>query len=743
MPDAPDFLDVITKDFERLQKQKSRTVGGVEGRVLQNMAFDAGEQYTYLSGRTLTATNVSQGAEKNKLHLVFNLIAQRGRKLIGRLASMAPVFKARPDKRDKKAFEHAEIVDRLLVALDQKVDQPSKTWELLDWMRKGGVAFEYVPWLKRASLEVTPQFSDGTPENPDGELLYRDLKRTQLLQEEVIVPKSERDALVNAGQAPESFEVFELVSEVGDVGSRVFGPLQVFVDQSVHSIAELAPDQAVYIAEARTHGWIAEEYGDEAIVGLDADKELAIVTTSFVQTGDASVASTQLSDLIPTLAGKCDPDDPPMNVVVERYQPTSKKFPHGRFTCFIPGKKVLYDGDNPYEEIPVVDFHWSPVTTTMWTKDYCTDLIAPQRFLNKRMSQLGEFANSAAYTPTLLGPGLKATDLPTDYPGVVKDGLADNGTPKVGHPPPKQMPAMFPNSIELVIKLLNDLSGGSDLFEENKFFGQMRGPQAIPLMQELLDTEWGPLYLHLGERLARVKQMRLNRVKQYYPAMRTLHYTGRDQRDEVLEFHTEDILRSGTTYNITVDRGSVMPEFRALKEARLAERLNSNLAILYTNERTGRLDKGLIAKELQFGDAAPEARETQDRKLAIEFIDRMWKDQDIPPVLPFYDHGAMLDELEAAMKTTEFHEASQPVQERFLNRWQEHQKFLQEQAAREAQAQQSMMVQNAVAQATQQAAAQAASETVKSVFAQIQAQAMQAPTTEQLLMTQAQANGVQ
>jgi hypothetical protein len=120
-----------------------------------------------------------------------------------------------------------------------------------------------------------------------------------------------------------------------------------------------------------------------------------------------------------------------MSVVVERYQPTSAKYPHGRFTCFVPNKKVLYDGDNPYEEIPLVDFHWTPVTTTFWTKDYVTDLIAPQRFLNKRMSQLGEFSNSSAYSPWLSRRASNPLTCRRTIPGFVENGLSEQGTPRL------------------------------------------------------------------------------------------------------------------------------------------------------------------------------------------------------------------------------------------------------------------------------------------------------------------------
>lgn len=723
--DQQDFLGTITKDFKRLQGQKAKFTGGIESRVLLNLAFVLGEHYTVAEKRAL----FSKALDPNKLYLVFNVIAQRLSKLIGRLNAIAPVFKAKPNKRDPKSFAGAEIVDRLIVALDQKVDQPSRMREVLFWMGVGGTACEYVPWVPNASFELAPQFSD------TNELLFKDLQPVAPNPDgsPTIVPQSVMEQQVSAGRPREGFDVYEIAEPVGDVESEIHGPLTVFVDQSVKSIKELAPDQAVYLAYAKTHGWIEENFGEEAIADLKPDTTISIITTAFHQTENASVAGVSLKDMIATVQGSVSNDDPPMNVVVKRFQPPSKKNPRGRYTCFVPGQKILDDDANPYEEIPIVDFHWSPVTVSFWTKDYVTDLIAPQRFLNKRMSQLGEQSNASIYDKILLGPNLTEKDIPADYPGCVKNGVTEQGQPLAVRLPGPQLPGWFMQSIDLVSKLLNDMAGGADLFQESKFPGQLRGPMAVPMLQEILDTEWGPLYEHLGQRLSMVKQMRVNRVKQFYPPIRTMHYLDRNQRDEVFDFHTEEILKSGTNYNVTVERGSLVPELRALREARIRERLGSPLGILYTDPRTGQLDRSKIAQDLQFGDEGREDRESQYRTLAGKLIARIWQGQTLPPVLPFWDHGSMMDELEHAMATTEFLEASPPIQQLFFDRWKQHNDLLQQAAQQQQQAMQGQQMQSAIAQATQMAAAKAASETVDQVFQQMHAQQQQAPETAQAI----------
>lgn len=717
-----ELLAAITKDFERLQAQKNRKTGGVEARVLQSIAFEWGEQYINQNASGLSI----EPQDANKLYLRFNVIGPAVAKLSGRLTSLGMQFYARPDKKDPKALADAEVIDKLILAIDEKVDQPTRTWELVDWLLKGGVAFEYVPWVPNSTVEPVAQFAENNEllfidhANPDGDP----------------IPESVRQQMVDSGAPPEQFEVFEEIEMVGDVGSKIFGPLNIFVDQSVRSIADLAPDQAVYIAEIKTQGWVEENYGETVDLSeLAPDKEIKIITTTMSHDGDAS-ASLFLKDMIPSVQGEVGPDDPPVYLFIERYLPCSKKNPKGRLTCFIPGKKILFDGDNHYDEIPLVDFHFKPVTTSFWTKDFVTDLIPPQKFINKRISQMGEQANSSIYTPLLLGGVLTEQDIPTDRPGVVTKAFAENGQPLVKRLEGPQLPGWFLESTNVAIKLFTQIAGGADLMSETHGTGAMRGPMAVPLMQELLDSEWGMLYQHFGERMARVKQMRINRVKQFYPPIRTLHYTDSDQRDEVMTFHTEKLMRAGHNYNVTVERGSLLPELRALREARVRERLESPLSILYTDDRTGRLDKSKIAADLHMGDFAREGKEANSRKFSNQIIQKLWETTPVPPVMQFWDHEPMMDELEAAMMTTEFLSASPQVQQAFTDRWNQHAQFLQQRQEAQQNAANSQMMHAAVANATQQTAAKVAAEVTDASMNQVRAQvqrATTAPTPQQMI----------
>jgi hypothetical protein len=728
-------LTTYTTDYNRLRAQKARDVGSVELRILTNLAFVSGEHWVGTKTRTL----FTRKRDPNKLYLVFNLAAQMLYKMMGRLSSVAPVFRARADKQDPKSLASVAVVNKLIRALDEKLDQPSRTWEILWWMSIGGVAFEYVPWVKDATMEPLPQFDPET-----NELLWTDVQTQEVL------PESARQEALLQGAPIERFVVVEEMVLAGDVGSEVLSPLQVFVDASVRSLDDLSPDQAVYVAKIRTLGWIEANYDltKDTVANIKDAREVRILSTDLQQFGDPT-GSVHLQDLIPRIQGTRATEDPAMAVVVERFQPISAKHPRGRYTAFVPGEEILHDDDSPYEAIPLVDFHWTPTTTSFWGDDYISDLIAPQRFLNKRLSQLGEQANASIYADELLGPTVKREDIPADYPAPIEGGLNEAGVKMVQRRDPPNLPAWFMQSLDLVLKLMREIAGGVDLFQEQKFPGQLRGPMAVPMLQEMIDTQWGNLYQHIGQRMAKVKDMRINRVKEYYPAFRTLHYTDRSMRDEVFIFQTSEILRAGTDYSVTVERGSLIPEFRALREARVREHLQSPLSVLYIDERTGRIDKEKIASDLDMGDVGREDRESQYRKLAMSLVERLWQGQQLPDHLPmpFWNLRVIMDELESEMATTEWLSASPEIQQGFVQFWNKCRQYLLEASQRRQDGMQQQQIQGAVAQAAQQAAAKAAAEAIDAAMDQMKASeqaAGQAPEAlAQAMMQQPPGRSVQ
>ena len=708
-PDEPvNDLDRFSRDFTRLQQQKRRKHGGVEGRTLTNLCFYYGEHYVTQEPSMV----VQRGLDPNKLSLVFNLIKKHVRKRTGRLIAPNMRFGASPSKDDPRSRAQAEVVDDLILALDDKVSQSMRAWEIIFWLLMGGVAVERTPWVPDVSTEPLPRV------NPDtGEFLWTDTQAPDPANATLT------DAMVDLaiktlGRAPESFTLQEDLRRVGDVGSIIHGPLSVFVDASVRDLRSLGPDQRVYTAEIKTLEWIAEQFGTDAATDARGS-DLSVVQTRLKQMGP-TLGGTDLADLIPAIQGTQGHDDPEMALVVTGYEPPSAHFPTGREIFFVPDRVMLDDRPNPYEEVPLTDYHYDPAATSFWSTDYVSDLIPGNKFLNKRMSQLGEQANASIYDLILLGPDLTAKSIPSDKPGLVLDGIDEAGNLMVARLPGPSLPGWFLETIKLTIDFIEQ-AGGVDLMSSKRGTGQLRGPLAIPMLQELLDSEDAPLFGHLGERFARAKQMRVNRVKQFYPAVRTLNYTGRAMRDEVLTFHASKTLRAGTEFNIRVDRRSLMPELSALREARVRERMNGPLSILYLDPQTNQPDISKIAEDLDGYDPVRESKATQGRKFAQEIISRLWRAEPVEPPMPFYPHRIFMDEFESAMMSSEWHTASPQVKNLFVQQWNLHRDFLQQQADQMAKASEQIQIQSAVAQATQMVAAKTAAVTAEAALGQVDA----------------------
>lgn len=707
----------FTKDFKRLQQQKHRMRGGVEARMLIALGMYYGEMYMQ-QVRDSVLTRPLNDDDRNKLFLVFNLLKKASRRKIGRLWAAAGVnqFHATPDIRDPKALDQAQVVSQLLRGLSKKLKEKRQHWLRLFWTVNTGVCIEHTPWVEDTVEEPVPQYDE------QGALLWRDAANPD---PNATMPQAQVEQMVMAGNAPERFTIVESLQLIGDVGSEVLSGFNFFIDSSVPTIDALGPDQACHIMQVKTVDWAREMFGSQLASQIQGgmSKDLGIVKTRLLDRGPA-VAGLNLKDLIPAIQGSQGPDDPEMFLFGTRYQPACQSWPHGRRSMWSPNGPLFDDGPTEYGEIPLTDFHYGAPATTFWSDDFLTDLVPANKFLNKRMSQLGESANAQIYEVLRLGPELSKADIPSDMPGIIEDGLGEDGSPRVDVMQRGQLPSFFLESIKLVIQLFQQMSS-VDLTDHQQYPGQLRGPMALPLLQEIVDSEDGPLYEHLGEQLALVHQQRINRVKQFYPPIRTLHYTGDNRKDEVLVFHTEQILRAGTEFSISVDPGSLLPEFSALREARIIERLSGPLAGLYVNRRTGRLDFSKVASEIKYNDDDIQDRQTQYRELSKHLIARLWQGETLPPEVPypFWDHDAMLDELEAAMATTEFLEASTPTKQNFIALYERCRQFLAAIQDAQMQAVQGQMNQGLMAQVSQQVAAKVAAQTADQALGQINAQA--------------------
>ena len=764
-------VDRFLKEWSRYRDQKHRQRGGVEARILLNLCLYFGEQYAQQSMDSVLTRAFTDDAEKNRLRLIFNLTRRATKRKLGRIWGVSHEFYATPDIKDPRAYDRADVVNKAIKATDRVLQQQALFWSKLFWMAVGGVAIEHSHWIPDAVTLPMPMTTE------TGELVYKDLAGPpQPDGSPALVSEAERQAMVAAGMPPERFAPYETLKWEGEIGGEVISPLNFFIDNACLSIRGpqkgLSPDQGCYIAQVKTAGWVGEVFGSDARTVIENAPQNFPIVQTVLQDRGPTFANLNMRDLIPAVNGSRGKDDPPMALFLTRYQPPHEGYPYGRCSYIVPGvgaQGMLDDGEIPYTDIPLTDTHWEPQATCFFGGDFVTDLVAPQKFLNKRMSQLGEAANASLYEVLLLGPELDKDDIPTDMPGVVPNAVSPEGIPLVQALQRAGVQGWFVESIRMVVEMF-EMIASSDITNAGNKFKYQRGTMGLPVLQEIHDSEDGPFYSHLGEQEASIRQQRINRMQEYYPAHRTLRFTGSDLRDEVLDFYTDDILRAGYDFAISIDQGTLLPELSAMREEKINRRLASPVGwALYTNRRTGKLDPSKIASDLKYTDRNRESREEQARKLARQLISKVMdgkllaaptgvNPQNGQPMqglfqvaqdgmslapfelIPVWDHDVMLDEYEAVMTTMEFLEQSSLVRMTMSTLYESQRGIL---AQMHAAAEQSMMnqaVQRSVAMATQQAAAMASAATVDESREQLMQQGAAddvAPVEDQLrrLMT--------
>lgn len=756
-------LSDFENEFDRYGKQKRRTVGGTEPRVLQNLAMYVGEQWVWFERGTLKNRNPRRDEQGriSEVNLVLNMIAPRQQKIVGRLTTSEPDFRAFPDQMDPSKMAMADIVSKVIRALNYKLDEDYLRWQRWFWMMIGGLAIEHLPWRPNSRVDVVERLDEMG--NPVWEHLASGEEvehfQFQVLTGQLMPDGSEPiPGQQNPAQTlPEHFKRVTEVKQIGDVGDEIRGPLNIFCPNSIRSLDELAPGQSLMFGDVRLVSWAKQTWPDADFSDVHGEKDFKIISTRVSE--KVSFVNTSLRDLIPVIQGAVGEDDPDMVPVIERYEPVGPDFPPGwslerdaatgpgfvpapsddfanggRYSVFIPGQTVLRDGEIPYQDgIPARDFHWDVAVANFFSPDWQSAVNGVQKSINVLASQMRQLTNARIFDPILMEDDLEPikTDSPRYWPGALEDGV-----PKAARLGGQDVSSSHLRQFESLVQMFNELAGGDDLFSEDKFPGQIRGTGAVSILQDVMDTQWGPKLIHYYKRLGEVHHKRVNRLKQFYPESRTLRLVDSSGKVEVFKFHASKVLRAGVDFTITVAPSSILPETRRERFSRLNEMLSGPLAGLYMNTRTGQPDWNAIASELQFGDfEGREAKVAKDERFAKSVIAAIKEGREVAPVLPFQNHVVFIDELEDEMNDDDFFETLQPeTQQALIQRYLEHNEMLSQLQQQAQEAQFSEETAGIVRQAVQQSLAQYQSVATEALIKQMRGLAQSDPASFQAVM---------
>lgn len=633
--------DILNRDWERLRDQRYRKNGGWESQALMSIAFVRGQQEAFYEGGILGCA----APDDNNPSIIYNKLDRNVRRIDGKLHSVIPEFHAIPGTDDPVAVATAKVTSRMVPALDEELGEVQLGRQRRRWLIETGIAYEYVTYERDGLFESQPKMDEETGE-PVWTLVGADeMEDAPEMSEEEVVE------LVQTGQAtPEQFEIKMINQPTGRIVDTVLSPFNVFVDSAVECISKLPSDQWVHIVRPKTLEWVRKQTQWEGSQDplLSTSSDMSVIRSKIKQQG-VSATGFNLHDILPMVQGYQDPDGPDMLLIGESYQPPSKEHPEGRFIVWAPGQKtILHDGEIPYSkydndyQIPLVDFHASPVTTSHHTFGLVAAAIPAQIVLNKRASQAAKYVNGNLCSPMLFDSEKLMESWAPDTPHGIPNAFGPDGRPLVSRVPSDQPPQLLLMLLESADQKIDEIMGIRDLYESNQLPGQVRGTHAFERIEEIQGLEWAPMIHDYVSCLSRVITKRINRVREFYDEDRTFTFVSQTGEDEVVEWRRDD--HRQWEHRISFAPSSLTPQIRSMREDRIIQIVNTpglGMAV-YGNADQTALDPSKLAHAMGMPEGTYKERAAQERTLQDQECEDLDRGLEVP-VWPDDDDAAHLE----------------------------------------------------------------------------------------------------
>ncbi|HSQ90149.1 portal protein [Romboutsia sp.] len=233
-----------------------------------------------------------------------------------------------------------------------------------------------------------------------------------------------------------------------------------------------------------------------------------------------------------------------------------QKYPNGRvLTCCPDIGVVLSDKKNPYKDgkFPFLFMKDYEVPFEFWGKGEVEQILSPQIYMNELTNQIIDNAKSTANMPWIIDKncGISPGKL-TNRPGLV---IRKNPGTEVGRPTPPSMPVYVRDSIEVMKKDIQDVSGVFDSLKGEKQSGVVAA-QAIMALQEAsqarIRLKIKIMEFYLGE----LATMWYSRMQQFWKFNKWVRVTDIENNVEFKEI-TPEILKND--FDIRISAGSTMP----------------------------------------------------------------------------------------------------------------------------------------------------------------------------------------
>jgi hypothetical protein len=345
------------------------------------------------------------------------------------------------------------------------------------------------------------------------------------------------------GTLPEGLQAMTIAT--GDVHLEVVAPFEFLADPIAHRL-----DDAEWCIQenVKSQEYVKQHYG----VLLPTDTDIAPGPTEARMFPSYQMGGTSNYKGIKLHEYWCKPNS---------------VHPEGRRAVWAKSK-MLFEGPNPYKQLPYVMFRGVPIPGRFWPTSVAEQLRQPQTELNKARSQITENMQRTG-NPALL----VSRQANVHYSGVPGERIDFNDTVPNAVPSYLQPPAMPPYAIqevERIEKAMQDISGQHEVTSAQVPTG-VTAASAINLLMEADDTRLGPAIYDMEEQIGCAGTMLLQLVAEYWTDERTIMIAGEEHRLDQLAFKGAAL--KGNTH-VEVQAGSMIPKSKAAKQAATQEMLN-------------------------------------------------------------------------------------------------------------------------------------------------------------------------
>jgi hypothetical protein len=563
---------------------------------------------------------------RSRVRIPVNLAQPVVRTELAKLTKNKPITDVIAKSNEKSDINAAEVGGKILDPYaERKFHLPKVRRRMLHWVLMCGYGGVLVDW-------------DGTLEE-GGFDVVQDAQGQPIFDERIV--KSIQDHYDKKGEKPKTTKI-----PFGELVIRAVSPFQILFDMS-----KLYLEDAWWCIYSDIEDVVEIERRWGKKIDADPDAKPGVIEQRFLGRFD--------------LTGKLTLDAPKTQQLAEIHRifvkPGHPFFPEGAHIVFTKDKILLHE-DFPFGhgELPISAMGHIPLPTSQYSLSVIQQVRPLVLELSRTFSQLVENRNMIANPAWVIPKQLKIPrDEIQNKPGM---RLEYQAMPNMPAPTPVQMPEMpayvkemIPNMREVIL----DISGQGETSQGRVPPGARSGV-AIAYLQEEDDTRLGPTVQEFEETHERMSQQILEVIAEKYDLPRTIRIPGKHREPEVFDF-VGTILEGNTT--VVCQAGSGLPRSKAAKQQYILD--------LY--DRKIEQDPRKVRQMLELGEGEPDEFE-KDLDQAERENRRLLEGEDVP-VLEWFNHAAHHLVHRDFMKSADWDDLDENVQQIFLNHDMEHTKF--------------------------------------------------------------------